>query len=175
VRPLMRVAGTGAMVIVVASGLAACGGHDTAEGRRPSDDSTSLPAVRAHEPESATHFIRRWSAAEARMMNTGKTSRYLAPSKGCQDCHSLAGSVVHDYAAGGFVRWRGWSIESVEASPSSTDVVTYTVGAHSAPMTVKESSSGREQHVPGRPVTYLVGLVSKAGTYTVASRTLTGS
>jgi len=158
--------------MVLGAGLAACGGHDTAGGTRPSDDPTSLPSRTPPSTESAHHFIRRWAAAEARMENTGKTAEYLALSRQCPVCRSLAHNIARRYAAGGYIRWDGLRIDSIDTPPTSQGVVLYTVHAHSAPITVRDSPSRPEQHFPAHRVTYLVGVMSGRRSYGVTSVTL---
>jgi hypothetical protein len=177
-----------ALAIATLAGLTACGGgkgsdagpgsdatslpHHESSGQT-SDDASDQPPAPGIEQENPKRFLARWAAAEARMLNTGKAGPYLALSRTCPACRQLAHSVARYYAAGGYIHGGAWRIDSVTLSPTSTTVVTYTVRAHAAPTEVKESSSGSVQRVPGRPVTYLVGLLAKGSSFTVTSRTLT--
>jgi hypothetical protein len=159
---------------VLAVALAGCGG-DSKDGAGPlRTDSTDLPHDAAPTTGNAKKFIHRWAAAEARMENTGRTAQYLTLSKQCPSCRDLAAAVRQYYAAGGYIRGGAWRIDSIEADPSSQAVGIYTVHARSAPTTVKPSSSRAEEHLPGRRVTYLLGLLSTSGSYEVTSRTLGG-
>jgi hypothetical protein len=164
--------------------LTACGGGD--DGAGPADDSTVLPQDLSSGPtsdhssdpssgleqENPQRFIRRWAAAEARMQNTGKTAAYLALSRECTACRRLAHTVAGYYAAGGFVHGGAWRIGSIKIAPSSSGIVTYTVLARAAPMTVRESSSEPVQHVSARLVTYEIGLLAKGSSFTVATRSI---
>lgn len=163
-----RVAWAVSMAIWAATGLSACGSGD---GAGSSADATSLPQVKAPDPETAKQFIHRWAAAEAHMESTGRTAAYLALTRECQLCRSLAHNIARRYAAGGYIRWDGLRIDSIEVPPSSGAVVLYTVHAHAAPMTIRDSSASREQHFPGRRVTYLVGVDSGSGPRSITSVT----
>jgi hypothetical protein len=179
--------GAAALAIAALAWLTACGGgNGSAAG--PASDATSLPHHESSgqtsddasdqppqgiEQENPKRFLARWAAAEARMLNTGKASAYLALSRDCPACHQLARSVARYYAAGGYIHGGAWRIDSIRLSPTSTTVVTYTVHAQAAATEVKESSSGAVQRLPARPVTYLVGLLAKGSSFTVTSRTLT--
>jgi hypothetical protein len=105
------------------------------------------------------------------MENTGKTASYLALSRDCVACRRLAHTVAGYYAAGGFVHGGAWRIDSIKMSAPIQGMVTYTVRAHIAPETVRESSSSRVDHVPGAPVSYAISLVADGASFTVALRT----
>jgi hypothetical protein len=136
----------------------------------PKDPSTR-PSTAAGS-ESAQHFIRRWAAATQRMETTGRTKAYLKLTLRCPVCRDLARNIAHRYAAGGYIRWDGLRIRSIDTPPNSGGVVLYTVHAFSAPLTFRDSSSRPEQHVPGRRVTYLVGVMTTSGSFGVTSVTL---
>jgi hypothetical protein len=157
--------------LVLSAGLAACSGHDTAGGPRSSDDPTSLPSPPLPDTQRAESFLRRWAAAEVRMENTGHTSRFLAMSRKCGVCRSLARNIVRRYAAGGYVRWDGLHIDSIKAPTPSPGVMIFTIRGYSAPMTYRDSSSHPERHVRGDRVTYLVGVTGEPKSYGVTSWT----
>lgn len=169
-RRWMRLAGA-ATAVALAATLSGCGGDDSSAGAAPSEDPTALPSVKPPSVESAKHFIQRWAAATARMETTGKTAQYLALTRECQTCRSLAHNIAKRYAAGGYIRWKGLRIDSVETPPNSGGVVLYTVRGVSAPMTLRDSSSSPEQHLAGRRVTYLVGVMSRSKSLSVTSVT----
>ena len=160
-----------ACAAVLTGGVSACGGHGSSEAAG-GPDGTALPKVKPRKAESAQHFIRRWAAEETRMQNTGRTAAYLAMSKDCAGCRHLAHTIHGYYAAGGHVHTAGWRIASIDAPPSATGVVTYYVTAQAAPMTIQESSSTAVEHIPGRPVHYLISVLVRPGSFTVTSRTL---
>ena len=157
--------------MVLAATLSACGGDDSSAGAAPSEDPTALPSVKPAGVESARHFLKRWAAATARMETTGKTAQYRALTRDCQTCRGLADNIAKRYAAGGYIRWKGLRIDSIETPPNPGGVVLYTVHGYSAPMTLKDSSSRPEQHLPGRRVTYLVGVMSRSKSLSVTSVT----
>ncbi len=178
-----RAVWAGAVALTTLAGLTACGGGG---GDAPGAGATSLPRDTTSAPgggtasdqssdpyieqENPKRFVARWAAAEARMQNTGKVAPYVALSRGCRTCRQLAHTVAGYYAAGGFVHGGAWRIDSIKAVPASSGVVTFVVRGHSAPMTVRESSSGAVQHVPAAPISYLIGVVAKGSSFTVASR-----
>ncbi len=165
-----RIAGMAAG-LVLATGLAACGGGDT------SSDGAVLPQNPTTQPgsapgsKSAQHFLRRWAAATTRMETTGKTQDYLKLTLRCGVCRDLARNIEHRYAVGGFIHWGGLRIRSVETPPNPGSVVLYTVHAFSAPMTLRDSSSRPVEHLPGRRVTYLVGVMTTSRSFGVTSVT----
>lgn len=177
-----RVVGTLVALLVPSVGLVACGGGDSdAVG-----DATALPHASDHpsagdtdnaadpgvNQENPQRFIARWSAAEARMQNTGRTSAYLALSHDCVVCRKLAHTVEGYYAAGGYVHGGAWRITSIRMSPSSGGYQTYTVRAHTGPAAIRESSSSQVLHLPARPVSYQIGLLADGASFTVVLRTL---
>jgi len=172
VRRRTRVAAA-ACAVVLTGGVSACGEDDSSQAAG-GPDSTALPQVKPRKAESAQHFIRRWAAEETRMQNTGRTAAYLAMSKDCAGCRHLARTIHGYYAAGGHVQTAGWRIDSIDSPPSATGVVTYYVTAYAAPMTIQESSSTAVEHIPGRPVRYLISVLVRpgSGSFTVTSRTL---
>jgi hypothetical protein len=163
----------GIVWLILLSGLTACGGgDDSSKGvALPSDDTTSLPTAKLPRTESVEHFIRRWAAAEERMLNSGRTAAYLALSESCAECRALAQTVHGFYAAGGYVHTDGWRIDSVKGPPSAEDVGLYAVHVHTAPESIKEASARAVEHIPGRSVTYLLGVRRTSGSYGVTSRT----
>jgi hypothetical protein len=158
-----------AIAFWAAVGLTACSGDDS--GARSSGDPTALPQAKPPDQESVKRFIKRWAAAEARMENTGRTARFLAMSRDCPLCHQLAQHISGYYAAGGFIRGGAWRIDSIEVPPRSGGGIIYTVHAHQAPMTFRQSSSRPVQHFHGGPITYLLGVAPTRGSYTVTSMT----
>ncbi len=173
-----------AVALATLPALAGCGGGggssagaggpaalpSDSDSERPSDQ-TPAPGI---EQENPQRFIQRWAAAEARMQNTGTTAPYLALSRPCVSCRQLAHTVAGYYAAGGYIHGGAWHIDSIKAAPSSQGLVTYLVRAHTAPMTVRESSSSPVDHVPAGPVSYDIGLLAKGSSFTVGVRTRSG-
>jgi len=115
--------------------LSACGGDDTSVADPPVAP-TSPSTSAAHPPhrESAKAFIRRWAKAEQDMENTGETTRYLALSSGCRACRDLAHQISAYYAAGGYVRWGGWTLLSIRRATSSGDFMVSGLNFSGAPV-----------------------------------------
>jgi hypothetical protein len=155
---------------VLTGGVSACGGDDSS-GEAGGPDGTALPTVKPQKAESAQRFIRRGRRRDthAEHRSDGGVPR---DGKDCAGCRHLARTIRGYYAAGGHVRTAGWRIDSIDATPSATGVVTYYVTAQAAPMTVQESSSAAVEHIPGRPVNYLISVLVRPGSFTVTSRTL---
>jgi hypothetical protein len=171
VGPGTRLALTASSFVLVA-GLSACGGDESSESvTLPSEDPTSLPSVTGPTAESAQHFIRTWAAAEARMQNSGRTAAYLALSQDCAECRDLAKTIHGYYVAGGYVRTHPWRIDAIDTPPTSQGVVLYVVHGQAPPATIKASSTKAVEHIPGRTISYLIGVLKKGDSYTVTSRT----
>ena len=156
---------------VLMAGLTACGGDESSDSVTLPSDPTSLPSVKEPTAESAQHFIRRWAAAEARMQDSGKTAAYLALSQDCAECRDLAETIHGYYAAGGYVRTHPWRIDAIDTPPTSRGVVLHVVHGHAPPATIEESSTKAVEHIPGRTISYLIGVLKKGDSYTVTSRT----
>jgi hypothetical protein len=151
--------------------LSACGGGSTSVADPPVSGPTSTPP--SSDPparESPQHFIRRWAAAEKRMENTGHTGPYLAMSKGCEACRKLADQVRGFYAAGGFVRWGGWRILSIEVNSRHGHSITYAVRNRSMPTSYRESDSGSVQHLSGGVTTELLSLIPTGDQWNMRSK-----
>ena len=152
--------------------LAACGGGDTSIADPPISpgSTTSSPADRPQR-ESPEHFIRRWADAEKRMENTGKTAEYAALSRGCIPCESLIKDVTKFYAAGGFIRWNGLSVLSVEKTgPRNGGATGYEVRTNSTPTHYKKRAGGRLTTLKGGVTTELLSLKRIDGDWTLVAR-----
>lgn len=156
--------------VVLAAGLTGCGGGDRATSGS-AHLPTALPSATPSTPVDVRQFIRHWAAATVRMETTGKTKEYLALTRQCDVCRALAQSIAHRYAVGGYIRWDGLRIRSIEIPPNSGGVVLYTVHAYSAPLIFRDSASSRERRAPGGPSTYLVGVESTPKSFSVTSVT----
>jgi hypothetical protein len=163
-----------AVAIALITVTAGCGGgqdHDAGPAGDPTALPSATPRTESASSESVQHFLRRWAAATKQMENTGRTKEYLKITRACDVCLTLAHNIQHRYAAGGYVHWRGLRIRSIETPPNSGGVVLYTVHADSAAMTIRDSPSRPEFHVPARRVTYLVGVMSTRKSFSVTSVT----
>jgi hypothetical protein len=134
--------------------LTGCGGNtslaDPPVSPMPSTSSPPAPPKR----ETPEHFIRRWAEIEKRMENTGNTDAYLAVSHACRACRQLAADIRRFYSNGGFVRWAGWRIKSLETSGPYQGGHAYTVHVISEPTSYRTTSHGGIQHLSGGPSTH---------------------
>jgi hypothetical protein len=149
--------------------LPACGGGDSVadppvSSAPPSSDPTQPP-----KRESPEHFIRRFYRAEQRMENTGKTKRYALLFNDCRSCHALANQVLGFYAKGGYVRWGGLRIRSIEVNTSDGKQHAFAVRGVAAPTSYQSSSSGSTQHLEGGKTTELVTLEHAGRSWVVTS------
>ncbi len=128
--------------------LAACGGGDSVADPPVSSPPTSSP-TQPPKHESPEAFIRRWAETEKRMENTGAVRPYLAISSRCKACRELANDIRRYYGNGGFVHWKGWTIESIVKSTASPGEGTYVVTVNSGPTTYERSANGAVQHLAG--------------------------
>jgi hypothetical protein len=149
--------------------LCACGNGDSVADPPVSSAPTSSPTGTPHR-ESPEHFIRRWTKAEAKMENTGDTADYLALSRGCLACQELAHTIRQYYSAGGYVRWGGWRILSIEVNSKQHDATTYAVRNRSMPTTYRKARDSSLQHFSGGVTTELLQLARTHGTWRVTSK-----
>ncbi|GAA5142448.1 hypothetical protein GCM10023340_05940 [Nocardioides marinquilinus] len=68
---------------------------------------TEPPSSEAPEGETKRQFVVRWLEESQRMQNTGDTEGFLALSRDCQSCETLAQTVSDYYSAGGTISWDG--------------------------------------------------------------------
>jgi hypothetical protein len=167
----MRVRRTLTALFAASCLLSGCGGTSSAADP-PLSGSPTSPAPTTHPPahESPQHFIRRWADAERRMENTGRTRQYLSLSDGCHACSTLARTISKYYAAGGFVDWAGWRIETIKAYPSNSDGIAFAVHSQSAPTTYRESSEQPAKVLAGGSITYVLQLEPKTDPFHVTSK-----
>jgi hypothetical protein len=151
--------------------LAACGGNDTSVVDPPISPATpSSSPTTPPKRETPEHFIRRWARAEKRMENTGKTRAYMAISRSCTACRQLADDISGFYSAGGFARWGGWTILSLDRSGAQDGSLVYAVKVDSAPTTFKRSANGHVQHLPGGPATHQLTVKVVHGSWQVLTK-----
>ena len=167
----MRVRRTLAALFAASCLLPGCGGTSPVADP-PVSGSPTPPAPTTHPPahESPRHFIRRWADAERRMENTGKTAAYLRMSQGCHPCRRLADQVHGFYAAGGFVRWGGWSILWIRVNSHQGQETTYAVRNRSLPTKYRESASGSLKHLSGGVTTELLSLSTTGKRWNLRSK-----
>src|SRR4051794_18430239 len=149
--------------------LSACGGGDDSVADPPvSSPPTSSPtASPGHErPE---HFIRRWAEEDVRMQQSGKSSDFRALAHGCSGCNALADRVDSIYAAGGFIRTKGWEIKSVQVVSRDSDRCQVDLRVSAYPTTYRERADGPEKTLLGGPATYQLGLTKAKDAWVVTS------
>lgn len=160
-----------ALTAVVSLLLAGCSDDPEPQPKMPDPPPSSSPSPTASETveaESAEEFIRRWAAVEAEMENTGKTDAYRELSVGCKACTDLADLVEEWYAAGGFIEWGGWKIQSVRSRGDSGGE--YVVRVNSSPTRYKESARGPVQTFDGGPGAHLLVLKPKGESWVVSRK-----
>src|SRR4051794_3435055 len=125
------------------------------------DSSIADPPVRSSPPssapttdppahETAEHFIRRFYEAEAKMENTGHVKAYSAMTRKCAPCSALVENVQSIYRAGGFIRWGGLTIASIDKfSGSSHSGLSFSIKFNARPTRYKESASSSTRSLPG--------------------------
>jgi hypothetical protein len=156
--------------LVLPALLAGCG-DDSSVADPPvqsAPDSTATGDPPTHE--SAQHFIRHWAEVEKQMQNTGVTGPYLALSRRCRACMTLAHLVSRYYAAGGFISWGGWNILSTRKYPSSKDGVSFAVHSNSSPTRYKPTANATMQHLAGGSITYVLTLEPHGRSFLVISK-----
>lgn len=154
----MSVRRTTAGLVLVPLLLSACGGGDDSVADPPVSSAPTSSSTESPEHESPEHFIRRWTQLEQAMENTGKVHLDLKVSGSCKPCVRLAREVQGFYRDGGYVKWDGWVIKTIERSDSSGGLITFTVRINSAPTTYREKEDGPTKHLQGGPSTELLTL-----------------
>jgi hypothetical protein len=138
--------------------LAACGsGHDSVAdppiSSSPSSSSPTQPAQR----ESPEHFIGRFVSVSNEMEMHGSTSAYLALTRDCEPCRSLAAQIKGARSDGGFYRSKGWTITAMDPAvvgrSGSVDV-----SVRSAPTAFKMTSRAAVQHYSGGAFTFRLAI-----------------
>lgn len=138
--------------------LTACGGSTSVADPPVGRTSTSASAPPPMNRESPEHFIRRFYAAEKNMENSGETHEYESLTRGCRSCASLTREVRRFYAQGGYVRWGGMAIKSIERSSAAGARIAFEVRGIAKPTTYAASSSAVPSHLAGGSTTELVTL-----------------
>lgn len=156
-----------ALALALAVPLLLAGCTDEPEPKMPDPTpSSSAPSPSPSESEtaeveSAEEFIRRWSAIEAEMENTGDTAEYRELSSDCKACTGLAADVEDLYAAGGYLKWGGWTISRITPRPGSE--TEFVVRVDSSPTDYRERAGGPLKRLEGGRGIHLLTL-EKDGT-----------
>jgi len=170
--PRRTIAGLLAAPVLVLTG---CGGGSSVADPPVQSSPMSSPTSGPPAHETAEHFIRRWAEAEKQMENTGITKPYLALSKGCRACTTLAHLVSRYYSKGGFIVWGGWRILSIKKYPSSRNDVSFAVRSSSAPTRYKSSADAKVQRLAGGRITYVLTLALEDSSFLVTSKAQLGA
>jgi hypothetical protein len=154
--------------------LSGCGSDSSVADPPVQSSPTSSPTGDPPAHETAEHFIRRWAEAEKQMENTGTTEHYMALSRRCRACATLAHLVSRYYANGGFIRWDGWEILSIRKYPSSRRGISFAVRSNSSPTHYRASADADVQRLAGGPITYVLTLASEESSFLVTSKAQLG-
>jgi hypothetical protein len=150
--------------------LTACGSDTSVADPPVSPPPTSSAPPTPPKRESPEHFIRRWAEVEKKMENTGQTHTYLAMSRGCVACRKLARLVEGYYEAGGFLKWGGWRILSIQVHGRTPHTTTFAVRNRSLPTAYKESAGGELSHFSGGVTVQLLRLSRSADSWIVRGK-----
>jgi hypothetical protein len=157
---------------MLASVLVACGGDEPGP-NPPSSASVSTSPTPTEsptaEPESAEDFIRRWVDAHTAMHNSGQTADFMSLSKGCTACEQLAEQITEFYAAGGYVKTKGWTVLSINELEPFAKRRIFRVKIDSAPTTYKESSDGAVKALQGGVTLQRFELIQRDDRWTTVS------
>jgi len=170
----MDVRRTLAFALVVPLLLAGCS-EDEPTPKMPDPPPTSSPTPspsvsETPEAESAEDFIRRWAAIEAKMENTGDTSEYRELSGDCKACTGLASDVEDLYAAGGYLKWSGWTILRVTPRPGSE--TEFVVRVDSSPTEYRERTEGPLKRLEGGRGAHLLTLAKDDISWVVVEKAM---
>ena len=144
--------------------LAACG-EDEPEPKVPEPPATPTPSATESSTtaqESPEDFIRRWVEVNTEMQNTGEVAKYVGLSRKCRACVDTATRVRSFYEAGGFVRTKGWRLQSIRKGPASAATAVYDLRIDSSPTRYRESADAPIQRLAGGHLLMRVRLSASA-------------
>lgn len=150
-----------------------CGGPPEAGPPQPSVSRTTAVADRTASAspsvdpsaETAEQFIRRFTAADTTMQNTGDTAGYLSLTANCSSCQATADRIKAIYGAGGAVHYSGARVVWVK----KMGLALWRYKVIAGRTTYRESSKGRMRHLDGGPFTLRVSLDKEPGRWLVTS------
>jgi hypothetical protein len=173
----MRVRRTLAALLAAPLLLSACGRGGSSVADPPvSSAPSSARSTQPPEHESPEHFIRRFYSEERQMENSGETSAYSAMASECRPCSSLVSQVRTFYRAGGYIRWAGLTIKSIDKFSTDTRPgSSYTIKFDARPTRYQESATSEVKTLPGGPSTDVLTLKKTHDSWMVVARARTAS
>ena len=116
----------------------------------PTTSTTLSPTSAATEhAETPEEFVLRWVEVNTEMQNSGNTKTFRRMSATCRPCLATADQVDAIYAAGGYVKTDGWTVNVARSSPSSRGSIELTIAVKSAPTEFKEHANAEVQTLTG--------------------------
>jgi hypothetical protein len=156
--------------------LGGCGGDEPEPGSGPGSGPSALsvsprptppppsppdPVEAIREVKTPQEFIRLWEKTETEMLNTGDTAVYRAITEGCVPCKKLAKQVEGFYAAGGYVKTKGWRVDSIKRAGKSGGNPVFVVRRTVEPTVYRESKTGPVKGLAGGRTATRVTLVNE--------------
>lgn len=165
----MHVRRTLALTFAVPLLLAGCSDEAQPTPKMPDPTtSSSTPSPTESETpqaESAEDFIRRWSEELRDMQVSGDSEAFRELGPQCESCLATAKRVDQIYAAGGEIRWAGWTIHSIE--PNGKAANEFRVVETSAPTRFRESLDAPWQRLDGGRTPHVFELAPSGSSWVV--------
>jgi hypothetical protein len=149
--------------------LTACGDSTSIADPPVAPSSTSPSPNPPPKRETPEHFVRRWSAEDTRMQNTGDTKPFRQLSRHCSACSELADRIASIYDAGGYVRTRGWTIEHVRVISRTAESIVLNLDVDSHPTRYREKAGSPEMSLPGGKTQCRLAITPHNSTWNVTS------
>lgn len=158
-----RVLASVVVSVLLAGGLAACGGDEPEPGARPklpaSESPSPTPTPTATDAkETPEEFIRRWIAVSDAMQVSGETAEFLAMGSNCEGCSKLATRVADIYSGGGFIRTDGMEVTRIRKTGTGAGQIVFDLDVNAAPTRIRESATGPDTRMPGGKATLRIRL-----------------
>jgi len=118
-------------------------------------------AAHGRSARSAKAFVRYWVEVLDYSGTQGSTAALAqASDNGCESCQALIREIDEIYAAGGYIRGRGWSVERIKpvrGQPSTRPILQ--VGMFLAPQEMRRRRHGSVHHYDGgdQPMVFHLG------------------
>jgi len=134
--------------------LAAC--SEDEPGPKAAEEPTAVETTPAAEQETPEEFIRRWFKASEDMQNTGDTAEYLAMAPECPSCKKLANRVTEYYADGGWIKFKGSTLGTIENYENTEN--RFLVPVDSGSTEYRTSKTAQTESFQGGKVEFIVTL-----------------